>query len=526
MLTNAAIFKNLNPEYQFIFKQILLVVEREFCPQETRPFQQLFLDFIDLYEGNWPNYQRCQTGYHNLRHAIEVALVTARMAAGHNIIEQDSKFTLGHFRIAITAALFHDAGYLKDTGDPLGTGGKFTFSHVERSKKIAREYCKNNKWDKNETQIITGVIDATEFSILPDINKIVPHAINREIACIVGTADLIAQMADVNYIENIQHLFEEFQEAYTLGDHAKLKKNGTIIYKSAKELIKNTNQFYEKFVIPRLDSFGRKDKYLIAFFGEGRNPYMENITANLSGKQKDERMKWRRIGDILQDFGLVNDGQIDKALLTLKNFKSTNIPSNNDEISFRSRFQNWLTGDNSTKNIGDVLLETNAVQPYFLRCALIDQILPLKLAEKLTKADTLFLLHISIMLHNISKDPWVFEQILVMAHELIDCEGGSILLADLDQREMILAISTMTNDNYAIGSKTPLDKGLSGWVFLQDKPAIVSNIETDERFDRDIDLTSFEPRSILVVPLHVKGSPIGVMEFLNKRIFALFLSFR
>jgi GAF domain-containing protein len=159
-----------------------------------------------------------------------------------------------------------------------------------------------------------------------------------------------------------------------------------------------------------------------------------------------------------------------------------------------------------------------AVDTGLLRQGLIDQILPPTLIDKVSHAELLFLLHASIMLHNISIDHWVFEQILVMANNLLKCEASSILLANPDSREMLIAISTALQKEFYLGRTIPLDKGLSGWVYLQDRPAVVDNIETDERFDIEIDQrVNFEPRCILAIPLRANGKPIGVMEFFNKQ---------
>ena len=83
---------------------------------------------------------------------------------------------------------------------------------------------------------------------------------------------------------------------------------------------------------------------------------------------------------------------------------------------------------------------------------------------------------------------------------------------------MLIAVSTATQKDFYLGRTIPLDKGLSGWVYLQDRPAVVDNIETDERFDLEIDQRiNLEPRCILAVPLRANGKPIGVMEFFNKK---------
>ncbi len=48
--------------------------------------KQLFTDVTALYAGEWPEFEACQVGYHNLHHCLAVALATARMTGGWNKI--------------------------------------------------------------------------------------------------------------------------------------------------------------------------------------------------------------------------------------------------------------------------------------------------------------------------------------------------------------------------------------------------------------------------------------------------------
>lgn len=517
MLSHSAVFKKLVQEYQILIEQIFDVVQKEFPSDSKEHLEKIFLDVILLYQGHWPDYQECQTGYHNLRHAIEVALVSARMAAGYNLVEK-KKLTRQQFDALIIASLFHDSGYIKDKDDSEGKGGKYTFTHVNRSIEMASHYLHKEKYAPDLIELVKKIILITEITSPVELQGLATDKQEEDLAFMAGTSDLIAQMADVNYMEHIKLLFREFHEAYEFHGPQYLEENKIKQYKSAGEMISKTIQFYENFVLPRMELLGRKDKYLISFFGEGRNPYLENITANLSGKLMNREVQWRRLGDILQDFGVVSNKQIEDALAILKNFQKQNNHQAVKEIPFRKKFLSWLDGKNSHKNLGDILIEMKAVDPGLLRQGLIDQILPPTLMNKISQPELFFLLHCSIMLHNISKDHWVFEQVLVMANNLLNCEASSILLANPDSREMLIAVSTAIKKEFYLGRTIPQDKGLSGWVYLQDRPAIVDNIETDDRFDLEIDQrVNFEPHCILAVPLHANGKPIGVMEFFNKR---------
>ena len=132
----------------------------------------------------------------------------------------------------------------------------------------------------------------------------------------------------------------------------------------------------------------------------------------------------------------------------------------------------------------------------------------------------LFFLEISLLLQNIGRGPWLFDQILEMTNELLKCEASYILLANPENQEMLIAIPTGPNKEQFDGRVIPSDKGLAGWVFSHGLPAIVSNVHQDDRFDSEIDSKvrqGFDTRSVLAVPLHINGELIGVMEVINKQ---------
>ena len=124
-----------------------------------------------------------------------------------------------------------------------------------------------------------------------------------------------------------------------------------------------------------------------------------------------------------------------------------------------------------------------------------------------------------MLLQSLGRGPWLFNQILEMTNDLLECEGSYILLAKTESQEMLMAIPSGPDKDNLGGKTFPADKGLAGWVFSHGRPAIVSNVKKDTRFDSEIDkevFGKFETRSILAVPLHINGELIGVMEVVNK----------
>ena len=499
--------------------ELILAIARDEYGEIPPRLGGLFDDVAALYAGNWPSHEACAVTYHNFNHALDVCLAAARMLSGWNKAEPAHPLGQKYFQLGMAAGLFHDAGYIKDKGDQAGAGGKFTLVHVQRSMEIAREYLEQKQWPKEEVEAVVRIISITDYASLPDLAPLFPEPRLKIMAQIVATADLIAQMADIDYVRRIDDLFAEFKEVYEFENRKTLAEKGTKVYKTVQEIKDGTIDFYEKFVLPTLTKLGRMDRYLTGFFGDGRNPYQENITANLSDHLMDVRSQWRRIGDILTDLGLASNKQITEALDRQKSLagkKSDSTQSFNSLI--REHLLPWFTARSQEgRCLGDILMEMQAVEPKSLAKGLLAQMLPDSLYESLSPRELHFLLQAAILLQNICKGPWILGVVLEMANEILGCEASSILIADLDEKEMLVALPTGPKKNAVYGKGIAMDKGLSGWVYRNGQPARVSNVNVDARFDDGMDKNiGFVTRSILAVPLHVNGECIGAVEALNK----------
>lgn len=479
----------------------------------------LFSDVADLYAGRWSSHEACAVTYHNFSHAQDVCLAAARMLAGWNKVEPAQALNGQCFQMIMAASLFHDAGYIKDKGDHAGLGGKFTLIHVGRGMEIARKYLIRKQWPGDEVEAVARMIALTDYANMPDIDLLFNDLQLKAMAQMVATADLVAQMSDTDYIQRIDDLFAEFQEVYEFENRETLAKRGTIVYKTVQEIRDGTIAFYEQFVVPTLSKLGRMDRYLTNFFGDGRNPYQENIAANLSGHFMEVRSQWRRLGDILTELGLASSEQIASALARQQTLTGQKTEaSENYNGLWREHLLPWFTASSQEgRCLGDILMEMQVVEPKSLARGLLAQMLPDSLHESLSPRKLHFLLQAAILLQNICKGPWILEVVLEMANEILECEASSILIADIEKKEMLVALATGPLKNMTSGKGIAMDKGLSGWVYHHSQPARVSNVSTDARFNNSTDRhIGFTTRSILAVPLHVNGECIGTLEALNK----------
>jgi PAS domain S-box-containing protein len=112
----------------------------------------------------------------------------------------------------------------------------------------------------------------------------------------------------------------------------------------------------------------------------------------------------------------------------------------------------------------------------------------------------------------------LLEVITRVAIELTDTEGCAILLLDPSTGELRFEVATSPNSQKLKGLSVPLEGSIAGSILVENKPMLIRTPREDSRFFREVDeKTAFETRSIIGVPLQVRGKAIGVLEAVNKR---------
>ena len=476
--------------------------------------EAVFKDVTDLYNGQWPDYAPCQVGYHTIQHALDVTLAFARIVSGYHMHNPDNIIPEHIYSAGIIAALLHDSGYLKGKQDVDGKGGKFSFSHVKRSSFLAEKYLIRLSWPPEQIQYVRSIIELTDFTHPPEI-PVFSMPEQDMVAKAVATADLIAQIADVDYIRRLHFLYEEFCEAYKFEGKKNLIDRSIRVYESFQELQAETADFYKNFILPRLHLFDRVDSNLVVFFKNGRNPYSENIIANLSGQLKNDRTQWQKLGKILQELGFVSEETIIEAL---KKQQLSHTPQPEPSLLQQS-LEHHIVGchhkRSHSKSLGNILMEMEALAPHTLRQGLLTQILPSDLIRQLSHNEVNILLETSLLLQNVYDDPWMFSQVLEIINELLVTESCSLLLANPEQTELIVAVQTGKILGGSLGESNTLDKGLSGWVFRHKKAAVVAEESIADFFPEYFQEDTNQIRSVLASPLHLHGEVIGVIEAYN-----------
>jgi signal transduction histidine kinase len=112
----------------------------------------------------------------------------------------------------------------------------------------------------------------------------------------------------------------------------------------------------------------------------------------------------------------------------------------------------------------------------------------------------------------------LLETIIDVACELTLSEVSSILLFDPEKGRLRFEAVPGFQQNDLIDVSVPLDSSVAGWIYTNSRPMVIQDARSDSRVYRPIDKAlGFETRSILGVPLIVRGRTIGVLEALNKQ---------
>ncbi|MFV0476459.1 MAG: hypothetical protein ACK5ME_01340 [Parahaliea sp.] len=241
-------------------------------------------DLQRLYEGRFPGFHGCEVAYHNLQHVLDVSLAMARLLNGHDKrASQEGRpdEALGPHcaLVGLVAAIFHDAGYIRRANDHLhDNGAAYTRVHVNRSARWLRDYLPSVNLGKIAASC-ARIVQFTNCNRHPQEIDVRCYAEQR-LGELIGSADLIAQLADVAYIEKCRkYLYEEFVISGVASAAASEGYTGKV-YRSAQELIESTPEFIRWVLDQRLEVELNGAYHYATDHFEGSNLYMEAIRFN------------------------------------------------------------------------------------------------------------------------------------------------------------------------------------------------------------------------------------------------------
>jgi hypothetical protein len=262
------------------------------------PLAHAFQDFELAFTGHMPGYFGVDTVYHDQQHTLDVTLAMARLMVGYERAHAGQLSVLGAERaaIGIFLALFHDIGYLRERNETAVNGAEFTRNHVTRSARFMEFYLPTIGF-AHWTRVTSEIVHFTGYErSFEAIGEKVPDPRDIQLGHLLGTADMIAQMADRCYLEKCRdRLYPEF----VLGGVALpvgARGDRGVKYASGLDLLRQTPEFMEETRRKRLDAaFNKAYRYVESLFG-GANPYIESIDRSLGFLRQVLRSEsWRML---------------------------------------------------------------------------------------------------------------------------------------------------------------------------------------------------------------------------------------
>lgn len=221
-----------------IFKEIKFIISMVVQDYDFDFLDLAFANIQRIFTGRFPGYQASNTSYHNLDHTMAVALALMRLIHGR-FLSNGTSFSREMVECGMIAAFFHDSGLIQKKTDNEGTGAKYTKFHEERSILFVQEYLTSVGRSEEMSKWCSQMIQCTKLSASPASLVFATDGV-REMGYILGTADIIAQMADRVYLERLPLLFDE------------LKEGGVPGYESTVDIYHQTVSFFRKVIRKRL----------------------------------------------------------------------------------------------------------------------------------------------------------------------------------------------------------------------------------------------------------------------------------
>jgi len=191
----------------------------------------------------------------------------------HGASLQGIRFSEKEINMGLISALMHDTGYIQSVDDLRGTGAKYTLIHTQRSVQFIENYFVGNHYFADELKNFRDIVSCTEFNTTIDDQAFRSENIAL-LGKMLGTADLLGQMADRLYLEKLILLYDEFTEGGVPGFDSEL------------DLFRKTVSFYKRTKSRFENEYGNVSRFMIDHFRErwniDENVYEDSIEKNIN----------------------------------------------------------------------------------------------------------------------------------------------------------------------------------------------------------------------------------------------------
>lgn len=250
---------------------------QDFCTDIDQDLlEHVYVDIHDMFHGQYPGFGVFNAKYHDFHHTCATTLATTRLF--HGLIIDGWDIFPTTIEQGVLSALFHDIGWLPCDDEHMGAHAPSFDNHEERSISFMHHYLQQKGFSTEYRSDCANIIRCTNLEVKPDMLDFRDESTKLG-GYAVGSADLLAQMADRCYLERLPFLFRE--QGYSTQLH----------YDTPGEMLQRTAEFYSRTVTERLEgTFQSVYKSMRSHFRDrwqlDRDLYSENILKNIQYLKK------------------------------------------------------------------------------------------------------------------------------------------------------------------------------------------------------------------------------------------------
>jgi len=127
------------------------------------------------------------------------------------------------------------------------------------------------------------------------------------------------------------------------------------------------------------------------------------------------------------------------------------------------------------------------------------------------------ILKFSALINSSLKIEDVLDNAMKWAEEFMEAEASSVYELDEEKSELFIRLARGEKKEPMKGIRVKVGEGIAGRVVLTGQPMVIQDVRKEKSFSDKFDrLTGFETRSVICVPLVLRGKPIGALQVLNK----------
>ena len=110
----------------------------------------------------------------------------------------------------------------------------------------------------------------------------------------------------------------------------------------------------------------------------------------------------------------------------------------------------------------------------------------------------------------------LLQSIVDTARAIFGAGAASIFLYDEETDELVFEAVAGESAGELVGTRIPSGTGIAGWVLVTRQPLVLSDLQNDPRFARDVaERTGYVPKALMAAPLLYEESSLGVLQVLD-----------